>query len=236
MPPRPESNKSIRENAVKFMPVYIDSAAHWTDAARRGGALFCLLGGLALATECLADIYKFVDRRGVMHFSDRPKGSGWKLVYRGGTRVAPLPEIRPKPRQRPSVNRSKFTPLINAMARRYRLDHDLLHAIVRAESSYNPNAISHKGAVGLMQLMPATAARYGVSDRYNPRENLAGGSRYLRDLLLQFRRVELALAAYNAGENAVIKYGHKIPPYPETQTYVRRVLRFYSENRRPSPS
>ena len=96
--------------------------------------------------------------------------------------------------------------------------------------------MSKKGAVGLMQLMPGTAERYGVRDRYNPRDNLFGGTRYLRDLLVMFRNVPLALAAYNAGENAVIRYGRKIPPYPETQTYVRRVLKYYLANRQPSPS
>ncbi|MBA3493945.1 MAG: lytic transglycosylase domain-containing protein, partial [Gammaproteobacteria bacterium] len=86
------------------------------------------------------------------------------------------------------------------------------------------------GAVGLMQLMPGTALRYGVSNRKDPIANLSGGSRYLRDLMGMFRNnLVLALAAYNAGENAVIRYGRKIPPYPETQTYVRRVLQYYKQ-------
>ena len=102
---------------------------------------------------------------------------------------------------------------------------------MRAESAYDPHAVSKAGAVGLMQLMPGTARRYGVTDRRDPRENLTGGVRYLRDLLIQFNDVVLALAAYNAGEFAVIEHGRRVPPYPETRAYVRKVLTFYREYR-----
>jgi len=118
--------------------------------------------------------------------------------------------------------------LVRSAAKRHRIDPDLLHAVIRAESSYNPNAVSRTGAVGLMQLMPATARRYGVRNRRDPVDNVNGGARYLRDLLKMFNsNVRLAVAAYNAGENAVIKYGRKVPPYRETREYVKRVLRFY---------
>jgi len=104
----------------------------------------------------------------------------------------------------------------------------LIHAVVRAESGYNPQAISPKGAGGLMQLMPATAKRYGVTDRFNPEQNLAGGARYLRDLLILFNHdVRLALAAYNAGEGNVMRYGNKIPPFAETQNYVPKVIAYW---------
>lgn len=176
----------------------------------------------------LADIYRYVDRNGVVHLSDRPGGSGWKLYWRDGKRVT---SKRGRTPNRYALNQRKYSPIINDVALRYRLDRALIHAVVRAESSYDPNAKSHAGAVGLMQLMPGTAARYGVHDRYNPTQNVTGGVRYLRDLLLQFNDVVLALAAYNAGENAVIRYGNKVPPFPETQTYIRRVLRFYREIR-----
>jgi len=100
---------------------------------------------------------------------------------------------------------------------------------ITAESAYDPNAVSKAGAVGLMQLMPGTAQRYGVRNRKDPVANVAGGTRYLRDLLKMFdNNLPLALAAYNAGENAVIKHGHKIPPYEETKTYVHRVLKYYN--------
>ena len=102
-----------------------------------------------------------------------------------------------------------------------------LHAVISAESGYNPNARSPKNAQGLMQLIPATARRFGVNDPYDPIENLHGGARYLRWLLDLFTDLRLALAAYNAGEGAVQRYGNTIPPYPETRTYVQRVLEFY---------
>ena len=103
----------------------------------------------------------------------------------------------------------------------------LLHAVIRTESAYQPNALSHAGACGLMQLMPQTAARFNVRDIWDPAENIRGGATYLRLLLDMFDNdLRLALAAYNAGENAVKRYGNEIPPYQETQDYVRRVLRF----------
>jgi len=111
------------------------------------------------------------------------------------------------------------------------LDPALIEAVIQAESAFDPHAVSHKGAVGLMQLMPATAARYGVSDRRDPIQNIIGGARYLRDLLDEFRDIPLALAAYNAGENAVRRYGNSVPPYRETQTYVHRVQTFYQRFR-----
>ncbi len=96
--------------------------------------------------------------------------------------------------------------------------------------AYDHNAVSRAGAVGLMQLMPATARRYGVADRRDPSANIIGGTRYLRDLLEDFdRNLQLALAGYNAGENAVKKYGYQIPPFPETRDYVRKVLKLYSQ-------
>ena len=126
-------------------------------------------------------------------------------------------------------NRKRYAPAIDSVAKQNRLPRALVHAVITAESAYDPNAVSHAGAVGLMQLMPGTAERYGVRNRKDPLANVAGGTRYLRDLLKMFdNNLVLALAAYNAGENAVIKYGNKIPPYEETQTYVQRVLKFYN--------
>jgi soluble lytic murein transglycosylase-like protein len=123
--------------------------------------------------------------------------------------------------------RQRLLPAIQQVAVTYQLEPALLHAVISAESGYNPQAISKKGARGLMQLMPTTARRFGVSDPDDPTANLQGGARYLRWLLDRFTDLRLALAAYNAGEGAVQRYGHTIPPYPETRTYVRRVLDFY---------
>ncbi|HYQ92338.1 MAG TPA: transglycosylase SLT domain-containing protein [Candidatus Competibacteraceae bacterium] len=125
------------------------------------------------------------------------------------------------------VNRQRLLPSIQQVAVAYQLEPALLHAVISAESAYNPQARSPKGARGLMQLMPDTARRFGVSDPYDPTDNLQGGARYLRWLLDLFNDLRLALAAYNAGEGAVQRYGNSIPPYPETRTYVQRVLEFY---------
>jgi soluble lytic murein transglycosylase-like protein len=120
--------------------------------------------------------------------------------------------------------------MIERIANAHDLRPELIHAVIRAESAYQADAVSSKGAVGLMQLMPATAERYGVVDRSDPEQNVQGGVAYLRDLLELFESdLRLALAAYNAGENAVMRYGNAIPPYPETQNYVRKVIRFYND-------
>lgn len=165
-----------------------------------------------------AEIYRYVDERGHVHFSDRKLGSGYQRIdnEQHATLSGDWAE-----------RRAKLNGLILKTAREYQLDPALVHAVITAESSYDPEAISTAGAVGLMQLMPATARRYGVQDRRDPADNLRGGVRYLGYLLDRFKTLPLALAAYNAGEQAVVKYGHEIPPYPETQTYVRRVLDYY---------
>jgi soluble lytic murein transglycosylase-like protein len=135
------------------------------------------------------------------------------------------------------ANLARYSSMIDSVARKNRLYPELLHAVVRAESAYDPNAISRAGAVGLMQLMPETAKQYGVFNRRNPKANVQGGARLLRYLLTKYRNnLKLALAAYNAGETNVEKYGNKVPPFPETQNYVRKVISYYRQNRRRSQS
>lgn len=218
----------------------------------------CLpLVALLLACPCLADIYVYTDSHGVRHFTNVPEHQGYKLVMRtpsykkseGKTvpqpsSYAPLSPIitgsgyvtakAAKPFGINESNRRRFAADIAVIAGRQRLDPALLHAVISAESAFNPRAVSPKGAVGLMQLMPTTAERFGVSNPYDPIANIQGGARYLRLLLDQFKSTHLALAAYNAGEGAVIRYGNAIPPYPETRTYVERVLGFYNHYRRQS--
>ena len=123
----------------------------------------------------------------------------------------------------------QFSGLIERHARGKGVDPALVHAVIRAESGYRPEAVSPKGAVGLMQLMPDTARRFGVSDPAHPESNVDAGTTYLRQLLDRFKSVPLALAAYNAGEGAVIRYGNSVPPFPETMAYVSKVLRDYGE-------
>lgn len=123
--------------------------------------------------------------------------------------------------------RSRFDPWIEHYARQYRVDPVLVRAVIQVESSFDPGTVSSKGARGLMQLMPGTAKRYRVTDVHDPAQNIRGGVHYLRDLLEMFRDdLPRVLAAYNAGENAVLKYGG-IPPYQETMTYVKRAMTVY---------
>jgi soluble lytic murein transglycosylase-like protein len=119
---------------------------------------------------------------------------------------------------------------VEATAKKYSVDPLLVHSVIQVESGYNPTAVSHKGAQGMMQLMPATARRFGVSNSFDPRENIEGGVRYLKYLTTLFPEdLRLAIAAYNAGEGAVWKYNNRIPPYPETEQYVYLVGRKYGQ-------
>lgn len=193
--------------------------------------LIGLLGGCLLSAAAFADVYKYRDPRGHIHLTDKPM-RGMTLIKRYSYSTGR--PVRPNTNVLAAMNRRKqaLDPLIERAARDNRLRPALVHAVVRAESAYRSDAVSPKGAVGLMQLMAATAERYGVSDRLDPAQNLSGGSAYLYDLLQMFENdLQLALAAYNAGENAVIRYGNKIPPYPETRDYVRKVIRFYQASR-----
>lgn len=194
-----------------------------------------VIGSVVLAMPAFADIYKYVDRHGRTHYTDNPPHVGYKLVMRSTSSSNPARGERRISRQGAkqtahNKNRKLFSNMIQRVARKYRLSADLLHAVVSVESAYNPKALSRAGAVGLMQLMPATAERYGVKDIWDPADNLDGGARYLRDLLAQFDNdLKLGLAAYNAGENAVIRYGNRIPPYRETQDYVVKVIKRFKQ-------
>lgn len=193
--------------------------------------LICLL---AIPCSSLADIYKYVDKHGRVYLTDRPKNSEYKRLIKTWKGWVEPPSYYIS-REEFLRNREKFTPTVDSVAEQYNLPGPLLHAVITAESAYNPNAISRTGAVGLMQLMPETAKRYGVRNRNNPYENIHGGTRYLRDLLIMFKNdLTLALAAYNAGENAVKRHGYKIPPYEETRNYINKVLQYYKEYRTSS--
>jgi soluble lytic murein transglycosylase-like protein len=125
--------------------------------------------------------------------------------------------------------KQQYDPIVQACARQYNIPADLIHSIIRAESDYDSQAISPKGAVGLMQLMPDTATQYGVSNSFDPAENIQGGARYLKDLIKLFDgKTAEVLAAYNAGQEALKKF-KGIPPYAETREYIRRVMASYSK-------
>lgn len=192
------------------------------------------------AGPAMADIYSFKDERGVVHFTNMPNGDRrFKLIRKeerpsngqasvGAARVAQL--FMPA-----QADILRYSSIIDAASKTHGVDGALVHAVITAESGYNAAAVSKAGARGLMQLMPETAARYGVRDIHDPRENINGGVRYLRDLMTMFNgNIELAVAAYNAGENAVIRYGNRVPPYAETVHYVPKVLGFYRKFQRQS--
>ena len=188
--------------------------------------LVTLAAGAAVPSLLLADIYKHVDKDGVIHFSNVPTAEGkWILVIKEKRVQFSL-----------GKNFEKYDPEIWKASQKYSVDYNLVKAVIKAESNFNPKAVSRAGARGLMQLMPQTANLLQVNDSFHPEENIDGGVRYLRYLLnLYNNNLQLALAAYNAGENAVFKY-RGIPPYQETQTYVQRVLRYYQQYARETKS
>ena len=176
-------------------------------------------------SNATADIYKQVSPNGLVTYTNRPHlGPGFRLLFRTPPRSYPE-DLKSLPQ-----NKQKYSDLISKAASKHQLDAKLLHAVIQAESAYNTNAISPAGAVGLMQLMPDTAQRYGVADRRDAEQNIDGGARYLKDLLTMFNSdLKLAVAGYNAGEGAVMKYNYRIPPYPETINYVQQVLSLYGK-------
>jgi soluble lytic murein transglycosylase-like protein len=186
-----------------------------------------LLLGCGLTRPGWADIYAYTADDGSESFSNVPTDERYSVLITE-LAVAAVP-VAAMPKAKSGLARKAgYDQVVDEVSRAYGLESALLHAVISVESSYNPNAVSSKGAAGLMQLMPQTAKRYGVADAFDPRQNLNGGARYLRDLLRLFNNnISLALAAYNAGEHAVMKHGNRIPPYRETLNYVPRVLGFY---------
>jgi soluble lytic murein transglycosylase-like protein len=191
-----------------------------------------VLAGAALALplfgagDARADIYKTVDADGVVHFTNS-KGGGGQLVAKDTKR-----RVTPFMPQDVSIERfSRYDEWIQQAATLYQIPSELVRAVIMVESNYDPRALSTAGAIGLMQLMPETAARMEARDPHDPRENIFGGTRYLRILANLFNGdLELTIAGYNAGEGAVIRYGG-IPPYAETQDYVVKVLTYYRRYR-----
>lgn len=193
-------------------------------------ALTCALI-LALASvdaRAAGGIFGFVDEDGVEHLSNIPDDKRYRLIL--ADRFEPARTALRAPRgvlalpyaQRP------FHDSVQRASQDTGIEPTLLHAVITVESGYNHAAISPKGATGLMQLLPSTARRYGTTNLLDPRENIRAGASYLRDLLALFdNNLELALAAYNAGENAVIRHGRRLPPYTETRRYVPLVLAHY---------
>ena len=171
-----------------------------------------------------ADIYSFVDSAGVTHFTNVPVDGRYRLL------LATPPEEQQGAAQPEKwlAKSAQFDSFIDQAARSHAVRPELVRAVIVVESAFNPNAVSNRGAMGLMQLRPATARRYGAANAFDPEQNIRAGVHYLRDLLTRYgNNLELTLAAYNAGEDAVERYGHSIPPFAETQHYVPTVLRIY---------
>ena len=185
-------------------------------------ALFLFL--ISSAGIAFADIYKYEDSEGVIHFTDAPTDRRFKVFMRD---IAKDKRLRTNfGLGKVSRNPAEFDQIINSCSTEFGVDRSLVKAVIHAESGYNPNAVSRKGAAGLMQLMPATAQNLKVANAFNPADNIRGGVRYLRFLLDTFKGdVTLALAAYNAGLGNVAKHGG-VPPYEETRNYVSKVLNY----------
>ena len=187
------------------------------------------MAAMAVCTAAICSasppIYKYVDADGVAHFTDKPDSRRYQLF-----------DLTPKGLTRSGDNydpgllarAAQYDAIIEAEAKSAGVEPNLLRAVIVVESGFNSRAVSKRGAVGLMQLMPATAARFGVSNRYDPRQNVRGGALYLGLLINRFRQnVRLALAAFNAGEDAVDRSSGQIPPFVETLEYVPKVLKIY---------
>ena len=197
--------------------------------------LFC--GVLScLVTTAHADIYQYTDESGVVHFTNTPTNSKKRTVKvhaeqrRSSTQpsAAPRTSSERHPARVNDAIPASYVNIINSTCNRFGVDPSLVHAIVKVESDFNPFAVSRKGAMGLMQLMPQTANTMNVRNSFSPDENVEGGVKYLRYLLDRYEgNISLALAAYNAGETAVKKWG-TIPPFKETQDYVKKILHIYN--------
>lgn len=171
--------------------------------------------GVGLAPAAQAEIYQYIDASGTISLTNVPSDIRYRRV-----------DIQPN-RLHPMISERELEPVISRYSRQHQLHPALIRAVIKAESDFDPMAVSRAGAVGLMQLMPQTAVRMDVRDLYDPEDNIGGGTKYLRQLLDRFRgNLPLALAAYNAGEHVVDRY-RTLPPIDETRQYVRKVLRYY---------
>ena len=200
----------------------------------------CMVALLALPATAAADIYMYTDADGTAHFTNTPGGDKRYRVYIRGNGASapqkpgsgPAPGVIPFPPSDRDITRfTRYDEWIHGAATLYQIPEELVRAVIRCESDYDPRAVSISGARGLMQLMPDTALLMQVRDIDDPRENIFGGVRLLRVLANEFNGdLELTVAAYNAGDSSVIRYGG-IPPYTQTRDYVANVTRFYRRYR-----
>ncbi len=208
-----------------------------------------VLLGCVLHAPAWADVWKYVDENGTTQFTNQPPEKGARLVIQSDPAASSL-VVSSDGRAAPDADAQRTVAVMNASpsyqavqsklaaaSASHGVDYELLKAVVVTESAFDPRAVSHKGAVGLMQIMPATALRYGIhsepgspvaSKLTDPELNIQTGTRHLADLMRQFGgQTELAVAAYNAGEAAVMRAGNRVPDFKETQSYVRKVMSVY---------
>lgn len=170
---------------------------------------------LTVPSDTLGEVYQYIDAKGTISLTNVPSDTRYRRI-----------DLHPN-RLHPVLSEEELEPVIARFSRQHQLHPALIRAIIKAESDFDPRAVSRAGAIGLMQLMPQTAVRLEVRDLYDPEDNIGGGTKYLRQLLDRFRgNLPLALAAYNAGEHVVDRY-RSLPPIDETRHYVRKVLRYY---------
>jgi soluble lytic murein transglycosylase-like protein len=195
------------------------------------GALAGALGVALGPQPAAADIYTWTDDQGVIHFSNDKRRGATLYVKSEPKKRRRAGVTAVMPSDRSTERFTRFSEYIRQAATLYQIPEELVRAVIKVESDYDPQAVSSAGAQGLMQLMPETAMRMGTNDSFDPRLNIFGGVRYLRVLANHFNGdLELTVAGYNAGEGAVIRYGG-IPPYEETQNYVMKVLYYYHRYR-----
>jgi soluble lytic murein transglycosylase len=194
---------------------------------RIGLASVLLISALihGLCSNALCDIFVRVHKDGRKEFTNRPSGPGW-VFYMKESGYQPTIKFKKSSGKPKSIDE-----LIKEVSKKYEIESALVKAIITVESNSDPNAVSKKGAQGLMQLMPSTARELKVSRPLDPRENIIGGVKYIKGLMASYGDLRLALAAYNAGPGTVRKFAG-IPPYRETIDYVKKVIRFYKKYKR----
>jgi soluble lytic murein transglycosylase-like protein len=191
---------------------------------RRGKTVFCFLIMfflISLSPRAFSDIYRYKDDNGVWHFTNVKNDKRYRLYIR-------------TPREKSTAYIKKYEGIIEQASSRFGVASSLIKAVIKTESDFDHRAVSHKGAKGLMQLMPETAGAMDVRDPYDPEENIFGGTKYLSRLLVRFKDIKMALAAYNAGPDLVEKY-QGVPPIPETRTFVQKVMNYYQRYNTKQP-
>ncbi len=214
----------MERNNIGVMRRPSESRVYKTGKNRGGGLLKYTFAFLIMLTSHESHSYEFVTSSGINTVSTNKK-----IIIKGDE----LPEVTYRPKKttsRKCSDKGRYRAIIDRASEKYGVDVGLVNAVISSESCFNPKAVSLKGAQGLMQLMPFTAKRFGVTDSFNPTQNISGGVKYLSFLLNRFKgNVQFAVAAYNAGEGAVDHYGG-IPPYKETRHYVKKVMKLYGKD------